>query len=120
MALFDKKMHDPVQATARVVDNNGLASIPGQAIHCPLDLMVEGDGLPAYMVHIKVRPKTGKWPEINQVLPVVVDRSNPTRVEILWDQIPSLQERVQLRTAARLEAAQQAIAKSQQDRIRGE
>ena len=34
MALFDKKMHDPVQATARVVDNNGLASIPGQAIHC--------------------------------------------------------------------------------------
>jgi hypothetical protein len=68
MALFDKKMHDPVQATARVVDNNGLASIRGQAIHCPLDLMVEGDGLPA----------------------------------------------------ARLEAAQQAIAKSQQDRIRGE
>jgi hypothetical protein len=49
-----------------------------------------------------------------------VDRSNPTRVEILWDQIPSLQDRVQLRTAARLEAAQQAIAKSQQDRIRGE
>ena len=73
MALFDKKMHDPVEATARVVDNNGLASIPDQAIHCPLNLMVEGDGVG-----------------------------------------------VRLRTAARLEAAQQAIAKSQQDRIRGE
>jgi hypothetical protein len=108
MALFDRKMHDPVTGTARVVDNDGLHSLPGQAIHCPLDLMVEAEGIPAYMVHVTVRPKTGKWPEINQVLPVVLDRSNPTRVEIVWDQVSSLRDRVQLRTAARLEAAQQA------------
>lgn len=110
MALFDRKMHDPVTGTARVVDNDGMHSLPGQAIHCPLDLMVEAEGIPAYMVHITVRPKTGKWPEINQLLPVVLDRSNPTRVEIVWDQVPSLRDRVQLRTAARLEAAQQATA----------
>ncbi len=110
MALFDKKMHDPVTGTARVVDNDGMHSIPGQAIHCPLDLMIEAEGMPAYMVHITARPKTGKWPEINQVLPVVLDRSNPTRVEIIWDQIPSLRDRVQMRTAARLEAARLATA----------
>jgi hypothetical protein len=110
MALFDRKMHDPVTGTARVVDNDGMRSLPGQAIHCPLDLMVEAEGISAYMVHITVRPKTGKWPEINQLLPVVLDRSNPTRVEIVWDQVPSLRDRVQLRTAARLEAAQQATA----------
>lgn len=108
MALFDRKMHDPVTGTARVVDNDGTHSLPGQAIHCPLDLMVEAEGISAYMVHITVRPKTGKWPEINQMLPVVLDRSNPTRVEIVWDQVPSLGDRVQLRTAVRLEAAQQA------------
>jgi len=102
-------MHDPVTGTARVVDNDGMQSPPWQAIHCPLDLMVEAEGRPAYMVHITARPKTGKWPEINQLLPVVLDRSNPTRVEIVWDQVPSLRDRVQLRTAARLEPAQQAI-----------
>jgi hypothetical protein len=110
MALFDRKMHDPVTGTARVVDNDGMHSLPGQAIHCPLALMVEAEGISAYMVHITVRPKTGKWPEINQMLPVVLDRSNPTRVEIVWDQVPSLGDKVQLRTAARLEAAQQATA----------
>jgi hypothetical protein len=108
MALFDRKMHSPVHGTARVVDNDGLNSLPGQAVHCPLDLMVEADGVPAYLVHITVRPKTGKWPEVNQLLPVVFDRSDPTRVEILWDQVPSLQDRVQLRKEARLQAAQQA------------
>ena len=110
MALFDRKMQDPVTGTARVIDNDGMHSLPGQAIHCPLDLMVEAEGMPAYMVHIRVRPKTGKWPEINQLLPVVLDRSNPTRVEIVWDQVPSLQDRVQLRTATRREAAQQATS----------
>lgn len=70
--------------------------------------MVEADGVPAYTVHITVRPKAGKWPEVNQLLPVVFDRSDPTRVEIVWDQVPSLQDRVQLRKAARLEAAQRA------------
>ena len=108
MALFDRKMHNPVHGTARVVDNDGLNSLPGQAVHCPLDLMVEADGVPAYAVHITVGPKAGKWPEINQLLPVVFDRSDPTRVEIVWNQVPSLQDRVQLRKAARLEAAQRA------------
>lgn len=110
MALFERKMQDPVPGTARVVDNDGLHSLPGQAVHCPLDLMVEAEGIPAYMVHIKVRPKTGKWPEINQVLPVVLDRGNPARVEIVWDQVQSLQDRVQMRTARRLDDARQAVA----------
>jgi len=110
MALFERKMQDPVPGTARVVDNDGLNSLPGQAVHCPLDLMVEAEGMPAYMVHIKVRPKTGKWPEINQMLPVVLDRSNLARVEIVWDQIQSLQDRVQMRKARRLDDAQQAVA----------
>ena len=92
MALFERKMQDPVPGTARVVDNDGLHSLPGQAVHCPLDLMVEAEGIPAYMVHIKVRPKTGKWPEINQLLPVVLDRGNPARVEIVWDQVQSRQD----------------------------
>jgi Short C-terminal domain len=110
LALFDKKMHDPVSAVARVVDNDGLKSMPGKAVHCPLDLMVEAEGMAAYMVHVTVRPKTGKWPEINQLLPVIIDRSNPSRVEIVWDQIPSLLDKVQMRTAGRLAAAQHAVA----------
>ncbi len=110
MALFERKMHDPVPGTARVVDNDGLHSIPGQSIHCPLDLVVEADGIPAYMVHIKVRPPTGKWPALNQILPVVLDRAEPTRVDIVWDQVSSLQERVDADRARRIEAAQRSVA----------
>jgi putative oligomerization/nucleic acid binding protein len=110
MALFERKMHDPVPGSARVIDNDGRNSIPGQSIHCPLDLMVEAAGVPAYMVHIKVRPPTGKWPALNQILPVVLDRADPTRVEITWDQVESLQDRMDAARARRLEAAQRSVA----------
>lgn len=110
VGLFDRKMQDPVSGTARVIDNDGLHSIPGQAIHCPLDLMVEADGLPAYMVHVKVRPKTGKWPEVNQVLPVIIDRHDPSRVEIDWDKVPSLQDKIGTATVRRIDAAQHQVA----------
>ena len=30
MALFERKMQDPVPGTARVVDNDGLHSLPGR------------------------------------------------------------------------------------------
>ena len=110
MALFGKKMRDPVPGTARVIDNDRLRSIPGQSIHCPLDLMVQADGVPAQMVHIKVRPPTGKWPEVNHVLPVMIDRSDPTHVEIVWDQVQSLQDRLTASRAQRLDAAAQSVA----------
>lgn len=110
VALFDRKMQDPIPGTARVVDNDGLKSLPGQAVHCPLDLMVEAEGIPAYMVHIKVRPKTGKWPALNQILPVIIDRSDPSRVEVVWDQVQSLQDRIQTGRTRRLEAAQHSVA----------
>ena len=109
MGLFERKMKDPVSGTGRVVDNDGLNSIPGQSLHCPLDLIVEAEGIPAYSVHITVRPKTGKWPEIRQTLPVIVDRSDPSRVEIVWDQIPSLQERIEQGRAHRLDVARQSL-----------
>lgn len=105
MALFAKKMRDPVAGTAQVIDNDGLRSIPGQSIHCPLDLMVQADGVPAQMVHVKVRPPAGKWPEIDHVLPVMIDRADPTHVEITWEQITSLQDRLAAGRLQRLDAA---------------
>jgi hypothetical protein len=110
MAMFQRKMRDPVSGTARVIDNDGLRSIPGQSIHCPLDLMVEANGIPAYMVHLKVRPPTGKWPSIHEVLPVVLDRSEPNRVEVCWDQVSSLQDRLAAAREQRLDAAHRDVA----------
>jgi hypothetical protein len=106
MGLFDRKMKDPVAGTARVVDNDGLHNRPGQVMACPLDLVVEAEGVPAYQVHIKVHPKFGKWPEIDQILPVIIDRSDLTRVEIVWDQIPSLSDRLTKDRAIRLNVAE--------------
>jgi hypothetical protein len=107
MALFGKKMKDPVNGTARVINNGGLKATVSGAIRVPLDLMVEADAISAHLVHVVPRhPESGKWPSIGQTLPVVLDRADPQRVEILWDQVPSLMDTIKTREAQRLEDAQ--------------
>lgn len=110
MALFGKKMKDPVTGTARVINDGGLKATVSGAIRVPLDLMVEADGIAAHLVHVVPRqPEAGKWPKIGQTLPVVLDRTDPERVKILWDQVPSLMDTIKAREAQRLEDAQRDL-----------
>jgi hypothetical protein len=107
MALFGKKMKDPVNGTARVINNGGLKATVSGAMRVPLDLMVQADGVSSHLVHVIPRhPKAGKWPSIGQTLPVVLDRADLQRVEILWDQVPSLMDAIKAREAQRIEDAQ--------------
>jgi len=107
MALFQRKMNDPVNGTARVIDDGGLKATVSGATRVPLDLMVEADGVTAHLVHVIPRhPEAGKWPSIGQTLPVVLDRADPQRVEILWEQVPSLVDAIKAREAQRIEDAE--------------
>ena len=98
MALFQRKLKDPVNGTARVINDGGLKATVSGATRVPLDLMVEADGVSAHLVHV-----TPRHPE---TLPVVLDRADPQRVEILWDQVPSLMDEIQDREAQRIEDAE--------------
>jgi len=107
MALFQRKLKDPVNGTARVINDGGLKATVSGATRVPLDLMVEADGVSAHLVHVTPRhPEAGKWPSIGQTLPVVLDRADPQRVEILWDQVPSLMDEIKDREAQRIEDAE--------------
>ena len=109
MALFEKKMRDPVTGTAEVV-TVGLSSSGGGSQRCAMDLMVQAAGVAAHLVHVTKWVSTGKWPAENQVLPVLVDRADPERVKVLWDEVPSLQDKFEAREAERLQAAQRRQA----------
>jgi hypothetical protein len=109
VALFGKKMKEPVEGTARVINDGGLKATVSGAMRVPLDLMVEADGVSAHLVHVIPRhPKSGKWPSIGQTLPVVLDRADPQRVEILWDRVPSLEDAIKAREAQRIEDARES------------
>jgi hypothetical protein len=97
--LFGKKMKDPVRGTAQVVSS----SLPPHATHgrCKMHLVVQADGLDATAVeHGAWIVPTDRWPYPGEVLPVTVDRLNPERIDIDWDEVPKAGEQ----SAAQAEA----------------
>lgn len=101
MGLFGKRRKDGVRGTARVVST----SHAPQATHGSLtmQIVVEAPGIPAYShSYKKFGARVDKWPSPGDVVPVSVDPDDPTKVDVLWDDI------VTNRDAARQEADQLA------------
>jgi hypothetical protein len=74
-----------------------------------MTLVVEAPGIPAYTHdYSKFAVRVDKWPSPGDVLPVEVDPGDPGRVEVLWDEIPTV------RDAAREEAERMAAMLRQQ------
>jgi hypothetical protein len=103
-------MKDPVRGTAQVV----AASIPPRGVkgwsNCSLDLVVQAEGMKPYAKTLTswLTP-TSKWPFPGQTLPVTVDRADPDRVKIEWDEVQSTSDRAfedAQQLAARLAGAQ--------------
>jgi hypothetical protein len=90
VAIFGKsKLGDPVRASARVVSSS---RPPHNARYSPLqmDLVVQADGVPPTAVQFKQRAaRCAKFPVPGQVIPVEIERSDPTKVKVLWDEVPS-------------------------------
>ena len=104
MGLFGKRMKDPVRGTAHVTGS----SLPPHATHgnCRMTLVVQAEGMEPYSVehHSLVTP-VSKWPHAGTTLPVTVDRANPEKVKIEWDEVTSGDEDA----AARAEAMVQRL-----------
>jgi hypothetical protein len=84
--LFGKKMKDPVRGTAHVVSRT---TLDGEAVweHCRMQLVVEGPGVLATPAEWNGLVHNGKWPALGGTLPVTIDRADPTKVKVEWDDV---------------------------------
>ncbi|HEX6390939.1 MAG TPA: SHOCT domain-containing protein [Solirubrobacteraceae bacterium] len=85
--IKSKNMKDPARGTLQVTAStyppdsatSGNFSING---------IVSADGLaPTAIEHAGIA-RVKKWPHSGQTLPVTVDRADPTRIQIEWDEVP--------------------------------
>jgi hypothetical protein len=84
--IKSKNMKDPVKGTLQVA---ATTYPPDGATsgNYSLNGVVSGDGIPPTAIEHAGIAKTKKWPQNGQTLPVTVDRADPTRVHIEWDEV---------------------------------
>jgi hypothetical protein len=111
MPLFGRhKMTDPVEGSAKVVNVNTIPNVSDLAQRCSVDLVVEAPGIAAFTTSITVKVNSNRWPSRNQLLPILIDRTDPTQIEVLWDRVPTFEELRQQTRAQRLSQAAAEIA----------
>jgi hypothetical protein len=80
MGLFDR-IKDPIPGVARVITATG---DPGSS-EAHVTLSVQPDGMAATPLETTLRHPAGLAPQSGELLPVVVDRKHPDRIEVDWD-----------------------------------
>ena len=83
-----KRMRQPVRGTAQVVS----ASMPpydATSSNCSMHLVVSAEGLEPTPVEHSAMVSVKRWPTPGVTLPVTVDLADPTRLKILWDDVPT-------------------------------
>ena len=83
-------MEDPVRGTAKVLYALDRRNVQALITRCEMRLSVSAEGLEPTTVSWKGMVKIHKWPRRGVVLPVTVDRANPERLEIDWDEAPNV------------------------------
>jgi hypothetical protein len=81
-----RRMKDPVRGTAQVVsctDHRG----DGVRQRCRMQLVVRADDVPAKAVEHFGPVHLRYWPSPGMTLPVTVDRANPDRVKVEWQEV---------------------------------
>jgi len=88
MAVF-KRIKDPVLGEGRVLRLDTPYQ-RGRSMSCRFWLELNAPGIDGERVDVKSSMPSRKWPDIGQVLPVTIDRSDPTRVDIRWAEVPDV------------------------------
>jgi hypothetical protein len=72
--------------------------------NCHMELVVQAEGVPATAVQFQGLVHNARWPTPGMSLPVTVNRADPQRVRIEWDEVESSRDRSH-RTAEDLAAS---------------
>jgi hypothetical protein len=86
------RMKDPVRGHAEVV---ACSSYHGEGIKqsCTMELVIHGEGVaPTRHQHVGLAHRY-KWPAPGMTLPITVDRADPAKMYIEWDEVPDSRER---------------------------
>jgi hypothetical protein len=86
------RMKDPVRGQAQVVSCS-MHRGEGTWENCRLQLVVQGEGVPAASVEHEEMIHYGKWPSPGIALPITIDRSNPKKFKIEWDEVQDSRSR---------------------------
>jgi hypothetical protein len=89
-----RRMRDPVRGTAQVVSCTGHRG-EGVMQSCRMQLVVQADGVPAKALEHSELVHYTRWPSPGITLPVTVDRSNPARLKVEWDEVASTRDRAE-------------------------
>jgi hypothetical protein len=91
-ALPGVRMQDPVRGQAQVV---ACSDYHGRGINqsCTMELVVQGDGVPPTRHQHLGLVHRDKWPAPGMALPITIDRADPAKMYILWDEVQNSRER---------------------------
>ena len=80
------RMKDPVRGHAHVVS---CSAYHGRAIKqaCTMQLVVQGEGVAASAHEYHGLAHRDKWPAPDMTLPITVDRADPAKFYIEWDEV---------------------------------
>lgn len=81
-----KHMKDPVRGTLQVTAST-YPPDDATSANFSINGIVSADGIPPTAVEHAGIAKTKKWPQSGQTLPITVDRADPTRLQIEWDEV---------------------------------
>jgi hypothetical protein len=93
VGLFSRsRLEDPVRGTAQVISASGYR---GRGIwqSCHMTLVIQADGVAPFSAEFDGLVAGKKWPTPGITLPVDVDRANPGRFEIVWDEVEGSRDR---------------------------
>jgi hypothetical protein len=96
MGLLDHfggpRMKHPVRGTAQVVSCSSPRGT-GLMDNCHMKLVVRADDVPAKAIEHTDEVDRQHWPSPGVTLPVTVDRDDPARLKVEWDETQSSSER---------------------------
>jgi hypothetical protein len=104
--IRNHRLTDPIRGSYRLTACSGGSSGAAYS-NCRMEGVVTADGVAPVAVEHYCTTPTKKWPYPGQELPVLVDRADPQRLRIIWDDVPTGREvgRQQAQAAAERMAA---------------
>jgi len=82
------KLTDPIRGNYRLTACSGGSSGAAYS-NCRMDGVVTAEGIAPVAVEHYCTAPTSKWPYPGQELPVLLDRTDPKRLRIIWDEVPT-------------------------------
>ncbi len=112
--IHNHQMKDPVLGQGLVVDISDWMTQTRTPYSLQATLVVQAQGLSKVTVqHSEIvnntSPVLERWPAQGDTIPVTIDRADPSRLQIEWNEIPSKRDLLQTNLSQRAEARKQEL-----------